>query len=297
MTELRSGHCCILGRPNAGKSTLMNRLCGEKVAIVTDKPQTTREMITGVKTDGRGQIVFLDTPGLHESDKPLNRQMIKAARAAARDADLLLLIFDPREEKTRGDLALAKTLGRAGTPLVAAINKIDMVDKHTLLPVMKMLADEGITEIYLISALTGEGVEELEKGIWGHLPAGPPLYPEDALTDQNERFLAAEIIREKLFMFTRQEIPYSSTVAVEEYKERPNKLIAIRATIYVEKDSQGTIVVGKGGQMIKRIGQSAREDLELRFGRKFHLELSVKTRKDWTKDEEFLKKMARQYKG
>ncbi len=297
MTAYRSGYCCILGRPNAGKSTLLNRLCGEKLAIVTDKPQTTRDLITAIKTTAKAQIIFLDTPGLHESPKALNRQMLAAAEQGARDADLLLVLFDPREEGARYDLQLARRLAGSGKPVIAAINKIDLVEKLTLLPVMQMLADEGIAEIYPISALTGDGLETLEEGIVAHLAEGPKLFPEEQVTDQNERFLAAEIIREKLFLFTHQEIPYASAVLVEEYKERNEKLTAVRAVIYVEKDSQRGIVIGQQGQMIKRIGQAARQELERRFGRKYFLELAVKTRKDWTTDEKFLKEIERQYKG
>lgn len=275
----------------------MNRLCGEKVAIVTDKPQTTRDMITAIKTTKETQMVFLDTPGLHVSEKALNKKMLKAAHDAAREADLLVLLIDARGEQPEELAALARQAAGMGKPAVAAINKIDLVEKNSLLPLMKALADEGISEIYPVSALTGEGVDQLEKSIAARLPEGPPLFPEDTLTDQNERFFAAEIIREKLFMFTKQEIPYSSTVVVEEYKERSERLTAVRAVIYVEKDSQGKIVIGQGGQMIKRIGQAAREELEARFGRKYYLELNVKTRKDWTKDERFINKLERQYKG
>ncbi|MBI5638631.1 MAG: GTPase Era [Nitrospinae bacterium] len=297
LTAYRSGYCCILGRPNAGKSTLLNRFCGEKVAIVTDKPQTTRDMITAMKTTPSAQIIFLDTPGLHESPKELNKIMQAAAKNAAESADMLLVIFDPREKSAREDLHLARQLAGSAKPVIAAINKIDLVDKLMLLPVMQMLADEGIADIYPVSAKTGEGVEALEQGIAAYLPEGPMLYPEDQLTDQNERFLAAEIIREKLFQYTHKEIPYSSAVIVEEYKERNEKLNAVRAVIYVERDSQRGIVIGQGGQMIKQIGQAAREELEQRFGKKFFLELNVKTRKDWTKDEKFLKEIERQYKG
>ncbi|MBI5178284.1 MAG: GTPase Era [Nitrospinae bacterium] len=297
MTEFKCGYCGIVGRPNAGKSTLMNRLCGEQVAIVTDKPQTTRDMITGIKTTKEAQIIFLDTPGLHESQKALNVKMIKAAEEAAKEADLLLVLCDPTQERPDADARIAEKMVASGKPVIAAVNKIDCVAKETILPLMKMFADAGITDIYPISAATGEGVEELEKGILAKLPAGPQLFPEDQITDQNERFLASEMIREKIFLFTHLEVPYASMVSVEEYKERSEKLTAVRATIFVEKESQKGILIGQGGAMIKRIGQAARESLEQRFGRKFYLELSVKTRKDWTRDEGFLKKMDSAYKG
>ncbi len=275
----------------------MNRLCGEQVAIVTDKPQTTRDMITGIKTTESSQVIFLDTPGLHESGKALNKKMVRAAEEGAASADFLLMLCDPTQNNLEQDVQIAEKLRQLGKPVIVVINKIDLIRKHEMLPVMQMWADAGMSEIHPISAATGEGVEELEKAIIAALPEGPQLFPEDVITGQNERFLAAEIIREKIFLFTHMEVPYASMVKVDEYKERSETLTAVVAAIYVEKESQKGILIGERGAMIKRIGQAARLSLEERFGRKFFLELTVKTRKDWTQDEAFLKKMDAAYKG
>jgi GTP-binding protein Era len=275
----------------------MNLLCGEQVAIVTDKPQTTRDMITGIKTTADSQVIFLDTPGLHESDKALNKKMVAAAENAMNDADLLLLLCDPTRDDRTQDMKIAEKLLNMKKPVIVAINKIDLVQKNELLPLIQMWASAGISEIYPVSAKSGDGTAELERGIIAALPEGPQLFPDDMFTDQNERFLASEIIREKIFLFTHMEVPYASMVSVEEYKERSEALTAVRATIYVEKESQKGILIGERGAMIKRIGQAARISLEERFGRKFFLELGVKTRKDWTRDAAFLKKMDTAYKG
>jgi GTP-binding protein Era len=297
MTNFHCGYCAIVGIPNAGKSTLLNLLCGDMLAIVNDKPQTTREAITGIKTSPDHQIIFLDTPGLHKATKALNIKMVTAAEEGAENADVILLVCDPSQGKLEDELRIARKFSTGGKPIVAALNKADAIQKETLLPIIKSLADAGIADIYPISARTGEGVEELEKHIALKLPVGPALFPNDQVTDQNERFLASEIIRSKIMDFTHKEIPYSTMVSVDEYKERSEKLTAVRATIYVEKDSQKGIIIGAGGAMIKQIGQSAREELEKRFDRKFYLELNVKTRKDWTKDAEFIKKADSAYKG
>ena len=296
-TNFKCGYCAIVGRPNAGKSTLLNLLCGEMVAIVTDKPQTTRDAITAIKNTKEYQIIFLDTPGLHESDKALNQKMVKAAEDAAESADLLLFLCDPTQGRQEEDLQIVSKLTAAGKPLMVAINKVDAIKKDLMLPIMKMWADAGISDVFPISAKSGYGVPELEKLIASRLPAGHALFPEDQITDQNERFLASEIIRSKILLYTHLEVPYSSMVAVEDYKERSEKLTAVTATIYVEKESQKGIVIGSGGSMIKRIGQAAREELEKRFARKFYVELKVKTRKDWTKDAEFIKRHDSAYKG
>jgi GTP-binding protein Era len=295
--SFKCGYCAIVGRPNAGKSTLLNHLCGEMVAIVTEKPQTTRDAITAIKTTAEYQMIFLDTPGLHESNKALNQKMVRAAEEAAKEADLLLFLCDATQDHPTEDLAMAQKLMENKKPLLVAINKIDVIRKEFLLPVMKMWADAGIAVIIPVSAKTGEGTAELEKEIAKNLPDGPALYPEDMITDQRERFLAAEIIRSKIMLFTHMEVPYSSMVSVEEYKERSEAMTAVKAVIYVEKESQKGIVIGAGGSMIKKIGQSARQDLEKRFGRKFFLDLEVKTRKDWTKDAKFIKRHEADYKG
>ncbi|GMT42861.1 MAG: GTPase Era [bacterium] len=280
-----------MGRPNSGKSTLLNFICGEKVAIVSKKPQTTRNRILAVKTLPQAQIIILDTPGLHDATAALNKNMVKAAGKAAKEADLLLFLCDLRLENTEEDIKHAQSLMRLEKPMMVAINKIDLTAKEKLLPVMDLWSKARFSDIYPVSALHGDGVEELLGGIIKRLPVSPRLFPEDTLTQHSERFLVAETIREKLFNFTHQEIPYSSAVRIEEYHERSEKLNAVRAIIYVEKDSQKGIVIGQNGSMIKRIGQAARKELEKRFGKKFYLELGVKTRKDWTRDETFLKRL------
>ncbi len=293
----KCGYCAIVGRPNAGKSTLLNLLCGDMVAVVTDKPQTTRDAITAIKTAKDHQIIFLDTPGLHQATKALNKKMVRAAEEAVESADIILFLCDPTREDYADDLRAAKKLSTPGKPLLVAINKVDAVRKESLLPIIRMWADAGMGEIFTISAKTGDGVAGLEARIAAVLPEGPALYPEDQITDQNEKFLASEIIRSKIMTFTHMEVPYSSMVSVSEYKERSDKLTAVVATIYVEKESQKGIVIGAGGFMIKRIGQAAREELEKRFSRKFYVEISVRTKKDWTKDPEFIKRKETSYKG
>ena len=293
----RCGYCAIVGRPNAGKSTLLNLLCGDMVAIVTEKPQTTRDAITAIKTAKNHQIIFLDTPGLHQAAKALNIKMMRAAEEAAGSADVLLFLCDPTQENADEDLRMAKQLSALEKPMLVAINKIDAIRKESMLPIMKMWADAGISGVFPISAKTGDGVPELEMLVASRLPEGHALFPEDQITDQNERFLASEIIRSKILQFTHMEVPYASMVSVEEYKECSDKLTAVVATIYVEKESQKGIVIGAGGSMIKRIGRAAREELEERFSRKFYLELGVRTKRDWTKDAEFIKRHESAYKG
>ena len=251
--------------------------------------------MSAIKTAKDVQIIFLDTPGLHESDKPLNRRMMKAATDAAADADLLVFMTDAGGEHFDDDLKWAKSLLRHKADLIVAINKIDLVKKITILPMISRWSDAGIDTIYPISSKSGEGVDELELGIIERMPFGPALFPEDALTEQSERFLAAETIREKLFRFTHMEIPYSSAVIVDEYKARSETLTAVQAVIYVEKDSQKSIVIGQNGSMIKRIGTAARLDMEEKFGGKFFLELKVKTRKDWTREENFIKRLGERF--
>ena len=262
---------------------------------MTEKPQTTRHRISAVKTTGETQIIFLDTPGLHEANKPLNRKMMKAAKEAVGDADVLLFMSDAQEKNLDDELKWAAEFRRYKKPVIVAINKIDLIKKSDLLPLIGRWSDAGFDTIYPISAKNGEGVDELERDIVKRLPIGPQLFPDDTLTEQSERFLAAEAIREKLFRFTHKEVPYSSAVIVEEFKERSKTLTAVRAVIYVEKDSQKSIVIGENGSMIKRIGTAARLEMEERFGGKFYLDLNVKTRKDWTREEKFIKRLDEQF--
>ncbi len=284
-SPFKSGFIGIIGRPNVGKSTLLNTILGERLAITTPKPQTTRNRIMGIHTDARGQFIFLDTPGIHRGDNPLNRSMVSAARETFRSADILLLLVEaPRIDGN--DREIIASLAELSLPVILGINKIDTIRKPLLLP----LIDEARTlhpfrEIVPISARSGDGVPVLLEEIRKLLPEGPPLFPEDTLTDRPERFIAAEIVREKIILSTRQEIPYSSAVTVDAFKEDDGRrLIRIRATIHVEKESQKAILIGRRGAMLKEIGTRAREELERFFDSRVFLELFVRVQKDWTRD-------------
>ncbi len=285
-----------MGIPNAGKSTLLNLMCGEKIAIVTHKPQTTRDRILAVKTVEKAQIIFLDTPGLHDSEKPLNKMMQRVASHAAKEADIIVMLSDPARGRTDYEIELVKNLGSLKKPIIVAINKIDSINKEKLLPLIDKWKKAGTSEIFLISALKGDGVDELESAVVSLLPKGPQLFPEDTLTEHTERFLASEIVREKVFLYCHQEIPYSIFVEIDEFKDRSESLSAVRAIVYVEKDSQKSIVIGQNGSMVKRIGTAARIEMEKRFQRKFYLELKVKTSKDWTKNETLLKRIEKAHR-
>jgi len=286
MASFKSGFISILGRPNVGKSTLFNRILGEKVAIITEKPQTTRNRILGIKNVEGGQFVFLDTPGIHEGRSELNRRMVRTAVASGRDSDLLLFLIEASSPLLKEDGQMLQSLrGSKGIPFLV-INKIDLIRKETLLPLMdqyqKLFPFEKILPV---SALTGEGVDLLLDEILKSLPEAPPYYPEDMLTDQTERFLVSEIIREKVIRHSYQEVPYATAVTIESFQERPEKnLILIRGRIHVERDSQKKIVIGRGGQKLKKIGEVARKEIEAFLGKKVFLELWVKVEKNWTRD-------------
>jgi len=286
MASFKSGFISILGRPNVGKSTLFNRILGEKVAIITEKPQTTRNRILGIKNVEGGQFVFLDTPGIHEGRSELNRRMVRTAVASGRDSDLLLFLIEASSPLLKEDGQMLQSLrGSKGIPFLV-INKIDLIRKETLLPLMdqyqKLFPFEKILPV---SALTGEGVDLLLDEILKSLPEAPPYYPEDMLTDQTERFLVSEIIREKVIRHSYQEVPYATAVTIESFQERPEKnLILIRGRIHVERDSQKKIVIGRGGQKLKKIGEVARKEIEAFLGEKVFLELWVKVEKNWTRD-------------
>ena len=285
----RSGFVSIIGRPNVGKSTLLNRILGYKVSIVTPKPQTTRKRIIGILTGEGYQIVFIDTPGLHElKKKGIYEYMLQAAYRAASEADLIAYMTEA-DSDVEQDAPFLKRISTAKVPKFLLINKIDLVNKRELLPKIDAYSKSyQFDEIIPISALTGDGVDLFVKLIVKYLPEGPLYYPEDQITDQSVRFVVSEIIREKLFMLLKQELPYAVAVEVEEFKERSDKLIYIRATIIVEKDSQKFIVIGKSGSMLKKVGTLAREELEHMLGKKVFLELFVKVRRDWTKDPKML---------
>lgn len=289
-SEHRCGFCAIVGRPNVGKSTLLNQLFGSKVAIVTPKPQTTRNRLTGIKTLPQAQIIFVDTPGIHKPHGLMSQRMVETALRTLRETDLVLFLIDCQQEVQTEDEEIAHTLLRIKAPTVVVLNKMDLVRKETLLPLMEkcaaLLPDR---EIVPVSALSGENLSDLLDTILSHLPPGPSLFPGDELTGQTERFLAQEIIREKLFTLTREEVPYATAVVVEEFQEKPEKnLMVIRARICVERPSQKPIVIGERGTRIKEIGQQARVELETFFGTRVFLELFVKVEKGWSKNSRLL---------
>jgi GTP-binding protein Era len=291
---VKSGFVTLVGRPNAGKSTLLNRLVGQKVAIVSDKPQTTRHRILGVRNSPAGQMVFIDTPGIHKPMHRMNRRMVDTATATLREADLAVLVVDASTPPGAGDRFVRDLVVRAGIPCVLALNKIDAIDKPRLLPLMADYARPGdLGAIVPISALTGDGVDRLEAEILDALPEGEPLYPDEYLTDQTERLLAAELIREKVLAHTRDELPYATAVLVDQFEEpeSPGGLTRIYASILVDHASQKPIVLGRQGAMIKRIGTEARHDLETMLGGRVFLDLHVKVRQDWRDDERALDEM------
>ena len=282
----RSGFVAIVGRPNVGKSTLLNQLQGEKIAIVTPKPQTTRNRIRGIKTTPNSQIIFLDTPGIHRAHSLMNRRMVKIAFETLREVDGVLWLIDACDGIRRGDEDIAQTLRESKATTLILINKMDLVSKGRLLPLMKrcstLLPDR---EIIPISALKGANLPVLLNQIEKWLPEGPRYYPEGEVTDQTERFIASEIIREKIFILTREEIPYATAVTVDEFSDKEEKnLVVIKATIHADRESQKPILIGKKGTMLTEIGKQARADLEALLGCKVLLELFIKVHKGWTQD-------------
>jgi GTP-binding protein Era len=283
----KSGHVAIAGWTNVGKSTLLNRLVGEKIAAVADVPQTTRHRITGVLSlSGRGQIVFVDTPGFHHPRERMNRAMVGAAREALTAVDVVLLVVDAENGIGRGDAEVAKTIAATGVLALAVLNKIDRVNpKSKLIALMKTAVDQwGLKEAVPVSATTGDGCDLLIERILHHLPEGEPHFPEDFLTDQPERVLAAEWVREKILHRMREEIPHAAAVVVERWVERADGLVEIEATIFVERDSQKGIVIGKGGGVLKEVGTEARADIEHLLSRRVFLSLRVEVRPDWRND-------------
>jgi len=290
----RSGYVCILGRPNAGKSTLLNALAGEKLAIVTNKPQTTRSRIQGFinvpgKKGGRGgQIILIDTPGVHRPDSSLGRKMMAEVREALETCDLVWLIVDATEKFGSGEQAALNLAKSSGHPVFLLLNKIDLIQKDKLLPVIALWKERlDFREIIPISALKRDGMDRLLEATLELLPPGPQYFPEDEITDQPLRFFAAEIIREQVLLATKEEIPYVTTVIVEQFEEKP-KLTRIAATIYCERDGQKAILLGKSGAMLKKIGTQARLGLERILGTKVYLELFVKVRPGWRESREFV---------
>jgi len=288
---VKSGFVSLVGRPNAGKSTLLNRLVGQKVAIVSDKPQTTRHRIVGVRNTPAGQMVFIDTPGIHKPVHRMNQRMVNAALDTLREVDLVVLVVDASVAAGAGDEFVLDVLGRSRAAAILALNKVDVIQKARLLPAIDRYAKAlQFKAIVPLSALTGEGVDRLEQAILAALPEGEPAYPEDYLTDQTQRTLTAELIREKVLVHTRDELPYSTAVVIDQFEEpaREGAVTRIFASILVDHDSQKPIVVGKGGEMIKRIGSEARKDLEQMLDGRVYLDLHVKVRQDWRDDERLL---------
>ena len=303
MTPHKSGFVSILGRPNAGKSTLLNALVGQKVAIVADKPQTTRTAIQGVLTTPEAQIVFIDTPGIHKSDSAINKRMMDAVRASLEERDLFIYLVDVTKPFGSGDekaLSILRNVGRdprpaadlpvgLQLPVIVALNKIDaLLAKHEMLPLLEEYQKRYNFEAYLpISAATGEGLDQLRAEVLRLLPEGPEYFPPDHYTDQPARFLAAELIREKILIATRQEVPHSVTVIIEKWEELP-RLIRIFATIVVERDGQKAIVIGSKGSMLKQIGTQAREEMEALFDTHIYLDLHVKVETAWREKASYL---------
>lgn len=293
MSNFKSGFVTILGRPNVGKSTLMNHLIGEKLSIISNKPQTTRNTIQTILSRENYQIVFIDTPGIHRPRHKLGEYMVKSAQNTLNEVDLILFITTPEDEMGAGDRYILEQLKNVSTPVVLIINKVDTVKKEAIAKTIDNYIKEfNFSEVIPISALNGENVDKLESIIVSKLPEGPEYFPKDMITDQPEKFIISEIIREKILVNLDEEVPHGTAVDVISVKENKetNKL-EINATIYCEKDSHKAIIIGKGGQMMKRIGQSARRDIEKLLGNKVYLELWVKVKKDWRDSQSILKEL------
>ena len=291
--EIKTGIVAIVGPPNAGKSTLLNSLLGQKISIVTPKPQTTRNRIVGILNQADYQIVLLDTPGLHKARQPLNLEMVKIAMESLAGVDVILFLLDISLPLPEKNAAAVKYLQNSESPAILVLNKIDLQDKETLLPMIESYQKlYPFTAIVPISALFDNGTDILLQEMLKHLPIGPRLYPEDIPTDSTERFIVAEMIREKIFLLTSQEIPYATAVTVDSFKEDEHKkLVTIHATIYVEKGSQKGIIIGRKGAMLTSIGKNARYDIEELLDRKVLLKLWVKVRKNWTSDLRFIREL------
>jgi len=288
---MKAGFVSLIGRPNAGKSTLLHRLVGTKLAIVSDKPQTTRNRILGVRNYPDAQVVFLDTPGIHRPLHRMNVRMVDAAVDTMREVDVLGLVVDVTEPPGKGDRYVLDLVKNVEAPVFLILNKVDLIKKNRLLPLIQQYNSLGtFAEIVPVSAGTGANIDRLERAIIDRLPEGEPLYPADYLTDQPERFFAAEIVREKLLQFTHAEIPFSSAVVIDRFEEPQgdSHLLKLYCTIVVDRESQKPIVVGRGGEMIKRIGTAAREELEQFFDTHVFLDLHVRVKSEWREDEQVL---------
>jgi len=288
--RFRSGFAAIVGRPNVGKSTLMNHLIGQKVAIMSEKPQTTRNKIHGVYTSDRAQVVFLDTPGIHKPTSKLGDYMNRSADSALAEVDVILFLVDVSEALGGGDRFIIEKLKRTDTPVFLVLNKIDKVHPDALLPAIAKYRELfEFAEVVPISALQGNNVGTLLEQIIRYLPEGPMYYPADQVTDHPEQFIVAELIREKILQLTYEEVPHSIAVTTEEMRVQENGVVYIRAVIYVERDSQKGIIIGKRGAMLKEVGAAARQDIEALLGSRIWLDLWVKVKKDWRNQERVLR--------
>jgi GTP-binding protein Era len=286
--DFKSGFISIIGRPNVGKSTLLNALLGEKIAIISNKPQTTRNRILGIVNQPGAQFVFMDTPGIHKPMHKMNEVMVRTALQTSREVDVILLLVEAGEQPGGGDRFIIETLAEVKTPVFLLINKTDLIKKEALLPLIQEYGKlYTFAEIIPVSALKND-LGGLIETILKRLPKGPKYFPDDQLTDQPERFIVSELIREKVFELTKEEVPYSTAVVIEEMKEEP-EITRIHAVIYVERDSQKGILIGKGGGMLKQIGTRARLDAEKLLGMKIFLKLFVKVKKGWREDDSMLK--------
>jgi GTP-binding protein Era len=287
----RSGFIALVGRPNVGKSTLLNRILGEKVAIVSDKPQTTRTRILGVKHLPGLQMIFLDTPGIHQPLHRLNRRMVEATTGSLHESDLACVLVEATERPNRPDRFVFENLKDHEKPLFLVINKVDRVDRRRLLPLIQFYAGfRPFAEVVPVSAQTGENVDRLVETLGKYLPEGPPYFSDDVVTDQTMRFMAAEVVREKALHHTHEEVPHAVAVGVEEFMEEPG-LYRIQAVIYVDRDSQKGILIGKAGERLKVIGTEARVELERLWGVKVFLRTWVKVKKDWRQDDKLLEEI------
>ena len=282
MSNYKSGFVAIVGRPNVGKSTLLNRIVGQKIAIMSDKSQTTRNKIQGVYTTDEAQIVFIDTPGIHKPKHRLGDFMVATAYSAMREVDIVMFMVSADMKRGRGDDSIIERLKQSSVPVYLVINKIDTIHPDELLEIIDDYSKQmDFAEIVPISATEGNNFERLMETLVAQMPEGPQYFPEDQVTDHPERFIVSELIREKVLFFTRDEVPHSVAVTIESMKRNENNKIEIQATIIVERDSQKGIIIGKGGKMLKLIGTKARLDIENLLGSKVYLELWVKVQKDW----------------
>ncbi|MEJ2154061.1 MAG: GTPase Era [Desulfobacteraceae bacterium] len=290
--DFKSGFVAIVGAPNVGKSTLLNHMMGQKISITSKKPQTTRNRILGVLDRPGSQFVFLDTPGVHHASKPLNVRIVEVALSALTDVDLILVMVDAASPQPEAEQLMVKKLKSLNTPAILALNKIDKVEKAALLAQIEQWSQKyTFSSIVPVSALRGLQVDELVDAMEAVLPQGPPMYPPGSVTDMPERFIAGEMIREKAFRLTGEEIPYSVAVTVDDFKEeKDGALIRIHATIHVERDSQKGMIIGKGGHKLKEIGQAARKEIERMVGAKVFLKLFVRVQKNWSKDSKALRR-------